>query len=184
MSDISSAFLIRKTRPTEDFTVNQNRYLDILERTIEQLVTRAGPTDTTDDPFTFSPNFGVGSDSISAGITTSEATASNAGAILFEELDSIMESAVPVVEMTGIFNQATVTQNYTAQPFDFVNAKNNVTVTFPEFPDSNSVIIIRNGDGSRIRLDGNGRNINGESVGYLYRKTTSISKMMNSMATM
>jgi hypothetical protein len=116
----------------------------------------------------------VGGDAISSAISGGEATASSAGAILSEGIDSLIDSAVPVIESPSLFNQVTATQNYTAQPSDFVNAKNNITVTFPEYPEQNSVIIIRNGDGSRITLNGNGRTINGEIGGYLYRQTTSI----------
>jgi hypothetical protein len=68
----------------------------------------------------------------------------------------------------------TVTSNYTALPNDFINAKNNAQITFPKYPDENSVIIVRNGDGSRIKLIGNGKKINGSTTGYLTRKETAI----------
>jgi hypothetical protein len=68
----------------------------------------------------------------------------------------------------------TATSNYTALPYDFVNAKNNSTITFPLYPIENSVIIVRNGDGSTIKLSGNGRNMNGEPSGELTRQGTSI----------
>ena len=73
-----------------------------------------------------------------------------------------------------VFRAVTITQNYTAIPFDFINAKQNSTITFPQYPEENSVIIVRNGDNSRIKFDGNGKNINGSSTGVLTREGTSI----------
>jgi hypothetical protein len=72
------------------------------------------------------------------------------------------------------WNAVTKTSDYTAVSFDFINAKQRATIKFPEFPDENDVIIIRNGDGSVISLDGNGKDINGSSTGKLFRKGTSI----------
>ena len=68
----------------------------------------------------------------------------------------------------------TVNNNYTALDGDFINAKANAQITFPQYPIENSVIIVRNGDGSTIKLIGNGKNMNGESTGVLTRKGTSI----------
>ena len=75
---------------------------------------------------------------------------------------------------TSHFRAVTVTQNYTANDHDFINAKQNALITFPQYPEENSVIIVRNGDNSNIRLDGNGKNINGSSTGTLSRQGTSI----------
>ena len=75
---------------------------------------------------------------------------------------------------TSHFRAVTITSNYTALPFDFINAVNGSTITFPQYPEENSVIIVRNGDGSSIKLNGNGKNINGSSTGVLQRKSTSI----------
>lgn len=68
----------------------------------------------------------------------------------------------------------TITQSTTLTDFEFVNAKNGITVTFPQYPVENSFVIVRNGDGSRISLDGNGKNINGSSSGVIRRYSTSI----------
>jgi hypothetical protein len=68
----------------------------------------------------------------------------------------------------------TVTSNYAALPNDFINAKNNAQITFPKYPDENSVIIVRNGDGSRIKLLGNGKKINGYFDGFIDDETDSI----------
>ena len=72
------------------------------------------------------------------------------------------------------FNAVTATGSYTAMPYDFINAKTRAQITFPAYPEGNSVIIIRNGDGSKIKFDGNGRNINGSSSGVLCQKSTAI----------
>jgi len=72
------------------------------------------------------------------------------------------------------FNAITKTESYTMSDFDYVNAKANSTITFPKYPCENSVIIVRNGDGTNIKLNGNGKNINGESTGQLRKERTSI----------
>ena len=81
----------------------------------------------------------------------------------------------PAIETTvSDIRAVTVTSNYTAVDGDFINAKSNAQITFPKYPEENSVIIVRNGDGSTIKLLGNGKNMNGESTGQLTRKGTSI----------
>ena len=72
------------------------------------------------------------------------------------------------------FNAITKSTSYTMSDFDYVNAKANATITFSQYPCENSVIIVRNGDGSNIKLNGNGKNINGESTGVISRLNTSI----------
>ena len=72
------------------------------------------------------------------------------------------------------YNAVTKTSDYTALSFDNVNGKNSITITFPEFPCINSSFITKNGDGSLIKLNGNGRNLNGDTTGRLSRKYTSI----------
>ena len=81
----------------------------------------------------------------------------------------------PAIEQTvKQIRTVTVTSNYTAVDGDFINATSNAQITFPKYPTENSVIIVRNGDGSTIKLIGNGKNMNGESTGQLTRKSTSI----------
>ena len=72
------------------------------------------------------------------------------------------------------FNSITVSESLTINDFDFANVMNGSTVTLPQYPVKNSVIIIRNGDGKKVKMDGNGKKINGSSTGYLYRKGTAI----------
>ena len=67
-----------------------------------------------------------------------------------------------------------VSTDYTALPFEFVNATLSATVTFPQNPQENDIIVIRNGDGSTINIDGNGRTINGSLTGTLAREGTAI----------
>lgn len=72
------------------------------------------------------------------------------------------------------FRAVTVATSYTANDYDFINATVNSTITLCQYPVENSVIIIRNGDGSTINLNGNGKNINGYSGGSITRKGTAI----------
>ena len=81
----------------------------------------------------------------------------------------------PAIEQTvKQLRTVTVTSNYTAIDGDFINAKSNAQITFPEYPEENSVIIVRNGDGSSIKMLGNNKNLNGSSTGYLTRLGTAI----------
>lgn len=73
-----------------------------------------------------------------------------------------------------VFNAVSTNTSYTANNWDWINAKNSSSITLPTYPEINAEVIIRNGDGSRINLDGNGRLINGSSTGELRRKGTCI----------
>lgn len=72
------------------------------------------------------------------------------------------------------FNAVTTTTSYTANSWDYIRASSNALITFPEYPSENDVIIIRNDDGSKIKLNGNGRNMNDETTGILTRKGRSV----------
>ena len=72
------------------------------------------------------------------------------------------------------FNAVTVTSNYTMVSFDFVNAKSGASITLPKYPNENGVIIIRNGDGTKIKFLGNGKKINGSTTGSINREGTAI----------
>jgi hypothetical protein len=80
----------------------------------------------------------------------------------------------PVQVQADSYRAVTVTTNYTSLDFDYINAKSRATITLPEYPKDNSVVIIRNGDGSEIGLNGNGRLINGFSTGKLRRQGTAL----------
>lgn len=72
------------------------------------------------------------------------------------------------------FNSLTIRTNTTLSDFDFVDVFNRSTVTLPKYPVKNSVIIIRNGDGSTISINANGKTLNGEKTGKLYREGTAL----------
>lgn len=150
MSTVISPFLLNKTRPREEFSSRQNEYFDLLERIAEQLYTRTGGPSDSIEASDFAPMYGINTDPEGEFIPA---------ATTFDAVK---------------FNPVSKSVNYTAQPLDFVNASNGAEITFPLYPDEMSVIIIRNGDGSTIKLNGNGRNINGDSSGKLQRKGTSI----------
>jgi len=92
---------------------------------------------------------------------------------LASEVDQFKYIVTPG-QISHEYRAVTSIQDYTAVPFDFVNAKQGSTITLPQYPIENSVIIIRNGDGSVIKLDGNGKNINGSSSGILRREETTV----------
>ena len=72
------------------------------------------------------------------------------------------------------FNAVSTSINYTAIDYDFINAKNTSKITLPKYPQENAVVIIRNGDGTKIDIDGNGKKINNENTGRIYRKGTAL----------
>lgn len=73
-----------------------------------------------------------------------------------------------------VFTSVSITGNYTASGWDWINAKNGVTITFPETPIAGSEIIVRNGDGSSITINGNGKLINSSSSVVIGSQGTSI----------
>lgn len=77
-------------------------------------------------------------------------------------------------EIQKKYNAVSTSTDYTAVPFDFVNATSASTITLPQYPEGNDVVIIRNGDGTQISIAGNGKNINGESAGSIARKGTAL----------
>ena len=74
----------------------------------------------------------------------------------------------------GKLNAITVNTAYTAQANDFINAKSGTTITLPKYPDDSEIVVIRNGDGSAIKLLGNGKSLNGSTTGTLNTQGTSI----------
>ena len=46
---------------------------------------------------------------------------------------------------------------YTALDFDFIEANNSAKIKLPQYPDDASEVIVANGDGSMIVVDGNGK---------------------------
>lgn len=67
-----------------------------------------------------------------------------------------------------------VASNYTAVSFDFIRASKGCQVKFPEYPGIDDKIKIRNEDGTVIKLNPNGRKINGEISGKIKRKLTCV----------
>ena len=105
------------------------------------------------------------------------------GTDLIEKTTTLIESADnQIAQLFGLIQEAknrefravTVTSDYTAAEYDFINATSNCTITFPSNPGENSVIIVRKGGGNRVGLVGNGRNINGSSTGTLTQNGTAI----------
>ena len=72
------------------------------------------------------------------------------------------------------FRAVTISGSYTAVDHDFINAKLGGTITLPKYPEENTIVIIRNGDGSNIKLSGNGKSINGSSTGEIQQKGTAL----------
>ena len=87
------------------------------------------------------------------------------------ENDSIQNSAFSFPQQTEKLRAVTISnEDYEALSNDFINAKNGATIDLPRYPEEGSIVVIRNGDGSCIKFDGNGKNINGEEDGILCRE--------------
>ena len=92
-----------------------------------------------------------------------------------QTLEEVIGFNYPAIEQAvKQIRTVTTSNDYTAVDGDFINAKSKAQITFPKYPNENSVIIIRNGDGTRIKLNGNGKNINGSLEGFISKKETSI----------
>ena len=91
------------------------------------------------------------------------------------EMRAWMEMIQSASEVLAVFNNITVIGgSYTASNLDFINAKSNAVISLTNTPPVNSVIIVRNGDGSSIRINGNGRTINEQAGAILKKKETAI----------
>jgi hypothetical protein len=102
---------------------------------------------------------------------TSETVASINDAL--EKLSDSMPEPIYYSEPTTL-RAVSATSDHTAVDHEFINATNNARITLPLFPVENSVILIRNGDGTLINISGNGRNINGSQNGTLRKKGTTV----------
>jgi hypothetical protein len=110
-------------------------------------------------------------------INVNEADVSQAlafGGNLQKEIDRLRLENTPKLDYEKAFRAVSVSANYSARDHDFINAKKGKTITFPASPNKNMVIIVRNGDGSRITINGNGKLINGEKNAILRNKGTAI----------
>lgn len=76
---------------------------------------------------------------------------------------------------TSKFNSVIKTADYTAANKDWVEARNKITILFPENPVKDDEIMVSNGDGSAITVDGNG-----ELFKYTSTDTVFITRNMGS----
>ena len=76
-------------------------------------------------------------------------------------IDSLIPDSGPLFVQ---FNPVSKNTNYTALDFGFIEAEQGITVSLPEYPDDASEVIVANGDGSRITIDGNGKQIKRKSL--------------------
>ena len=77
-------------------------------------------------------------------------------------------------EDSRAYRAVSISIDYEAISYDFINATRGAKITMPERPEEDSMVIIRNGDGSNIKLSGNGRNMNGSLTGNLRTEGTAI----------
>jgi hypothetical protein len=90
----------------------------------------------------------------------------------FEEDDNTQNYYSIDQDIVQQYNAVTVVDNYTANAYDFINAKNCARITMPE-PDTNDTVIVRNGDGSKIVIEST-KNINGHRTVESTRKGTAL----------
>ena len=87
---------------------------------------------------------------------------------LKSRLDDLEHGEPASVGSAPSLNSITVSSYYTALAYDDITAVSGAEITLPEFPGLGSVIVVRNGDGSNIVINGNGKGI------YRRRVTSSI----------
>jgi len=111
----------------------------------------------------------VNSISPATGVTASSAWQGQASQQ--KALASVIAAYVgAVVPARKEFNGITKNSNYTMLSFDFVNAKRGVIIKFPPYPGVNDLVKTRNGDGTMIPLDGNGKKLNGKNKEFLRKE--------------
>ena len=160
MTQVNYPYFIRKLRERAEFSSANNNYFDQLERILEQL-------------------YGFSTTDLVGGVDESSAN-ENQIALL---LGLVSDLSVAVADLASDthgqlvpqeYRAVTVTTNYTALDKDFVNAKSGATITLPQFPNENATIIIRNGDGSRVRILGDSKKINNSYIVDITRQGTSL----------
>ena len=90
---------------------------------------------------------------------------------LQDRINALEHAAFPFNKFIE-YNAVTVITDYNANAYDFINAKNSAIITMPE-PDVNDVVIVRNGDGSKITVEST-KNINGHRTVEIMQKNTSL----------
>ena len=114
----------------------------------------------------------------SSTVTTLEVTQQiiNADSEGFEGLPVAVETQLINSHDDGVINDYTVsvTGVYYAGIGQSINATHAAVIYFPEYPADSDGFTVRNGDGSLITLNGNGKKMNGSTTGKLKRKGTSI----------
>lgn len=100
---------------------------------------------------------------------TGNDTSSGALSEIFDRIEQQQLIANNVPQFAE-YNPVTANRDYTASPYDFVNAKNKARITLPPY----GSVIVRNGDGSRIELWADGREINGKKMLELRRQGTAL----------
>ena len=82
------------------------------------------------------------------------------GSLQDQVRDSKTQSAVKQLEIdTADFYTKIKTENYTAVNKDYVEGRNNATIKLPANAKRSDQVMVANGDGSAITVDGNGNNI-------------------------
>lgn len=104
--------------------------------------------------------------------TTETTQTEGAGAVLAmiaqQELRNIPTALQPV-DYKQFYSKELGRGKFTAGVWDFIEATNDSFIYLPAYPSDNDVVIIANGDGSNITVDGNGKLIN-RADQYIIRK--------------
>lgn len=88
-----------------------------------------------------------------------------------DKLDYMFALVKQMLTDTAEFVGKIKNTNYTAENKDWVEARSGITISLPTDPLSNHQVIVSNGDGSKITVNGNGKNIK-----YSKTDTTLITK--------
>jgi hypothetical protein len=163
VTEVIPPYGVAKARPIKEFSKVQNNYFEMLEQLLQQLYLRSGGT------------IDIGSDNLEE-VSANENQIAHLYGITSGLLDSIQDLEADTVGalVPKEFRAVTKSSSYTAIDHDFVNAKQGATITLDSTPPENAIIILRNGDGSKIKMIGGGKTINGSSAGTIYRKGTAL----------
>jgi len=146
MTQINSPFLLPKLRPIRELSPQENNYLAQLERIVQQIYRRVGGgIDIIDEDL---QEASANESQIALNLALIET--------LKQRVEDLENDIQPQIDFSPKCNDITITSNYDAAPWDDITAKQAVTITLPSQPSPDSVIIVRNGDGSKIVVDGNG----------------------------
>jgi len=146
MTQVIPPGTLYKIHPFDQYSREQNNLWNQLFLIIDQLYLRTGGT--VDDSDNQLSEISANENQIALNLALIQQ--------LKQRIEDLENDIQPQIDFSPKWNDITKTSSYIAAPWDDITAKQGITIKLPSQPTPDSVIIVRNGDGSKITIDGNG----------------------------